>query len=589
MTNIKCNGAEIVLKSLIDQGTKILFGYPGGATLPIYDALFKQKRIKHILVRHEQGAIHAAEGFARSSGKIGVVCVTSGPGATNCVTGLADAYMDSIPLICLTGQVPTKLIGNDAFQEADITGITRPVTKHNYLVKNVKNLEKTIHEAFYIAQMGRPGPVLIDLPKDILNEQYYYKSLNKRNLSYPNYKPQLQVDSSSIKKVVSLMADSKKPIFYCGGGVINSGKNASYILTKLIKKTGFPCTNTLMGLGCFPAINKQFIGMLGMHGTYEANLAMHDSDLIIAVGARFDDRVTGNLSKFSPFAKKIHIDIDPSSINKNVKVDIALIGDVKTIINSIYLQLEKNKSFLKFENIKKWWSQINTWKKKNCLGYKKVNYPIKPQFAVERLYELTKNKDCFITTGVGQHQMWAAQYYKFNKPNRWMTSGGLGTMGYGLPAAIGAQIANPNKLVIDIDGEASFLMTMQELSTICQYKLPVKIFIVNNKWMGMVRQWQELIHSGRYSESYTESLPDFVKLAESFGIVGLKAEKSSEVDNAIKEMIKIKKPVLLDMVVDQKENCFPMIPSGAAHNEILLGPEDKTTDETINEEGMVLV
>jgi len=588
MTNIKCNGAEIVLKSLIDQGTKILFGYPGGATLPIYDALFKQKRIKHILVRHEQGAIHAAEGFARSSGKIGVVCVTSGPGATNCVTGLADAYMDSIPLICLTGQVPTKLIGNDAFQEADITGITRPVTKHNYLVKNVKNLEKTIHEAFYIAQMGRPGPVLIDLPKDILNEQYYYKSLNKRNLSYPNYKPQLQVDSSSIKKVVSLMADSKKPIFYCGGGVINSGKNASDILTKLIKKTGFPCTNTLMGLGCFPALDKQFIGMLGMHGTYEANLAMHDSDLIIAVGSRFDDRVTGNLSKFSPYAKKIHIDIDPSSINKNVKVDISLIGDVEKIARAIYLEVQKSNFFNNSNNLKNWWLQIANWQKKNCLGYKKVNYPIKPQHAIKRLYEITKNKDCFITTGVGQHQMWAAQYYKFNKPNRWMTSGGLGTMGYGLPAAIGAQIANPGKLVIDIDGEASFLMTMQELSTISQYKLPVKIFIVNNRWMGMVRQWQELMHGGRYSESYTASLPNFVKLAESFNIVGLKATKSSEIDGAIKDMVKIKKPVLLDMVVDQKENCFPMIPSGAAHNEILLGPEDETEDK-VNEEGMVLV
>ena len=588
MTNIKCNGAEIVLKSLIDQGTKILFGYPGGATLPIYDALFKQKRIKHILVRHEQGAIHAAEGFARSSGKIGVVCVTSGPGATNCVTGLADAYMDSIPLICLTGQVPTKLIGNDAFQEADITGITRPVTKHNYLVKNVKNLEKTIHEAFYIAQMGRPGPVLIDLPKDILNEQYYYKSLNKRNLSYPNYKPQLQVDSSSIKKVVSLMADSKKPIFYCGGGVINSGKNASDILTKLIKKTGFPCTNTLMGLGCFPALDKQFIGMLGMHGTYEANLAMHDSDLIIAVGSRFDDRVTGNLSKFSPYAKKIHIDIDPSSINKNVKVDISLIGDVEKIARAIYLEVQKSNFFNNSNNLKNWWLQIANWQKKNCLGYKKVNYPIKPQHAIKRLYEITKNKDCFITTGVGQHQMWAAQYYKFNKPNRWMTSGGLGTMGYGLPAAIGAQIANPGKLVIDIDGEASFLMTMQELSTISQYKLPVKIFIVNNRWMGMVRQWQELMHGGRYSESYTASLPNFVKLAESFNIVGLKATKSSEIDGAIKDMVKIKKSVLLDMVVDQKENCFPMIPSGAAHNEILLGPEDKTEDK-VNEEGMVLV
>ncbi|PPR35387.1 MAG: Acetolactate synthase isozyme 3 large subunit [Alphaproteobacteria bacterium MarineAlpha6_Bin4] len=581
------NGAKIVLKTLVDQGVDIIFGYPGGATLPIYDELFKQNKLKHILVRHEQGAVHAAEGYARSSGKVGVVCVTSGPGATNCVTGLADAYMDSIPIICLTGQVPTKLIGNDAFQEADTTGITRPVTKHNYLVKNVKDLEKIIHEAFAVAKSGRPGPVLIDLPKDVLNEEYN-KYKGKSKIKEINFKPTTNLDAGLTKKVIQLILKAKKPIFYCGGGVINSGVEASKILTKLINKTKFPCTNTLMGLGCFPAIDKQFIGMLGMHGTYEANLAMHDSDLIIAVGARFDDRVTGNLSKFSPYAKKIHIDIDPSSINKNVKVDIALIGDVKKIINSIYIELIKKKSLLKFNNIEKWWNQINTWKKKNCLGYKKINYPIKPQYAIQRLYELTKDKDCFITTGVGQHQMWAAQYYKFNKPNRWMTSGGLGTMGYGLPAAIGAQIANPNKLVVDVDGEASFLMTMQELSTICQYKLPVKIFIVNNRWMGMVRQWQELIHGGRYSESYTESLPDFVKLAESFGIIGLKAERSTEVDKVIKEMIKIKKPVLLDMVVDQKENCFPMIPSGAAHNEILLGPEDQT-DETINEEGMVLV
>ena len=586
--NIKCIGAEIVLRSLSDKGVKILFGYPGGATLPIYDELFKQKKIKHILVRHEQGAVHAAEGYARSSGNVGVLCVTSGPGATNCVTGLADAYMDSIPLICLTGQVPTKLIGNDAFQEADTTGITRSITKHNYLIKNIKDLEKIINEAFYIAQSGRPGPVLIDLPKDILNEEYYYQSLNKKKISYPNYKPQLEVDSNSIEKVVSLIVNSKKPIFYCGGGVINSGKNACNILTKLIRKTGFPCTNTLMGLGCFPAIDKQFIGMLGMHGTYEANLAMHDSDLIIAVGSRFDDRVTGNLSKFSPYAKKIHIDIDPSSINKNVKVDIALIGDVEKIIKAIYLEIQKSNSISNSNNLKNWWLQIANWQKKNCLGYKKVNHPIKPQYAIERLYEITKNKDCFITTGVGQHQMWAAQYYKFNKPNRWMTSGGLGTMGYGLPAAIGAQIANPGKLVIDIDGEASFLMTMQELSTISQYKLPVKIFIVNNKWMGMVRQWQELMHGGRYSESYTESLPDFVKLAESFNILGFKVTKSSDVDGSINEMIKIKKPVLIDMVVDQKENCFPMIPSGAAHNEILLGPEDQR-EETINEEGMVLI
>ena len=582
------NGAKIILKSLVDHGVEKIFGYPGGATLPIYDELFKQKKLKHILVRHEQGAVHAAEGYARSSGKIGVVCVTSGPGATNCVTGLADAYMDSIPLVCLTGQVPTKLIGNDAFQEADTTGITRPVTKHNYLVKNIKDLEKIIQEAFFVAKSGRPGPVLIDLPKDIQNEIYIYRG--KKRTKKINFQLKENINLNSIKNAVSLILKSKKPIFYCGGGVINSGIEASKVLTKLIRKTKFPCTNTLMGLGCYPATDKQFIGMLGMHGTYEANLAMHDSDLIIAVGARFDDRVTGNLSKFSPFAKKIHIDIDPSSINKNVKVDIALVGDVKSVLEKFVLAIKKKYPDFGNSNKQKiasWWSQIEIWRKKNSLGFKNSKEVIKPQFAVQRLYELTKAQDVFITTEVGQHQMWAAQHYKFDKPNRWMTSGGLGTMGYGLPAAVGVQVANPDKLVIDIAGEASVLMTMQEMSTAVQYNLPIKIFILNNEYMGMVRQWQELLHDKNYSESYTAALPDFVKLAEAYGCVGIRANKPEELDGKISEMLSVNRPVIFDCVVDKAENCYPMIPSGKPHNQMLLGEQDE--DDEISEEGKVLV
>ena len=582
------NGAKIVLKSLVDQGVDIIFGYPGGATLPIYDELFRQKKLKHILVRHEQGAVHAAEGYARSSGKVGVVCVTSGPGATNCVTGLADAYMDSIPIVCLTGQVPTKLIGNDAFQEADTTGITRPVTKHNYLVKNIKDLEKIMKEAFDVAKSGRPGPVLIDLPKDIQNEKYIYRG--KKRGKKINFQPKENINLNSIKQATSLILKSKKPIFYCGGGVINSGLEASKVLTKLIRKTKFPCTNTLMGLGCYPAVDKQFIGMLGMHGTYEANLAMHDSDLIIAVGARFDDRVTGNLSKFSPYAKKVHIDIDPSSINKNIKVDIALVGDVKIILEkliSVFRKKDPNLSDSNKQRTSAWWSQIEHWRKKNSLSFVNSKEVIKPQFAVQRLYDLTKAQDTFITTEVGQHQMWAAQHYKFDKPNRWMTSGGLGTMGYGLPAAVGVQVANPDKLVIDIAGEASVLMTMQEMSTAVQYKLPIKIFILNNEYMGMVRQWQELLHDKNYSESYTAALPDFVKLAEAYGCVGIRARKPEELDEKIEQMLTVNKPVIFDCVVDKVENCYPMIPSGKPHNEMLLGEKDE--EDEISDEGKVLV
>ena len=584
--------ADYVVQFLEQKKINTVFTVSGGGSIFLCDALYKAKKIKYIAHHHEQAASFAAEGYARSTGKPGVLLVTSGPGATNAVTALTDAYMDSVPLVCITGQVPTHLIGTDAFQECDTTGITRPCTKHNWLVKDVKKLSSIMHKAFEVATTGRPGPVLIDIPKDIQFAKGKYikpkelkNNKTKKNITFNGQDKDIEV-------AVELISKSSKPILYTGGGVINSGPRATQLLRELVSLTGFPITSTLQGLGAFPGNDQQFLGMLGMHGTYEANNAMYSCDLMINVGARFDDRITGKIDEFSPKSKKIHIDIDPSSINKNVKVDLALVGDVKLVLGkliSVFKEKHPNFENSNKQKVAAWWSQIENWRKKNSLGYINSKEVIKPQFAVQRLYELTKAQDVFITTEVGQHQMWAAQHYKFDKPNRWMTSGGLGTMGYGLPAAIGAQIANPNKLVIDIDGEASFLMTMQELSTICQYKLPVKIFIVNNKWMGMVRQWQELIHSGRYSESYTESLPDFVKLAESFGIVGLKAEKSSEVDNAIKEMIKIKKPVLLDMVVDQKENCFPMIPSGAAHNEILLGPEDKTTDETINEEGMVLV
>ena len=590
------SGAEIVLKALAEQGVDVIFGYPGGAVLPIYDALFQQNSVRHILVRAEAGAVHAAEGYARSTGKVGVVLVTSGPGATNAVTGLVDALMDSIPVVCLTGQVPTHLIGNDAFQEADTTGITRPATKHNYLVKDIRNLAKTVHEAFHVARSGRPGPVVIDLPKDILMAKGPYAGVPE--VAHPSYRPRTEPDPRAIAQAVDLMLAAKKPILYTGGGIVNSGPEASKALIELAHLTGFPVTNTLMGLGAMPASDPLFLGMLGMHGTYEANLAMHGCDVMVNIGARFDDRVTGRLNAFSPGSKKIHADIDPSSINKNVRVDVPVVGDAGNVIRAMIAEWNRRVASgvqPQKKALADWWTQIGEWRKRDCLAYRKSTDIIKPQYALERLQALTASRDdVFISTEVGQHQMWAAQFMKFQKPNRWMTSGGLGTMGYGLPAAMGVQIAHPDALVIDVAGEASILMNIQELSTIVQYRLPVKTFILNNQYMGMVRQWQELLHGSRYSESYMDSLPDFVKLAEAFGCVGLRASKVSEVDDVIKEMIAVKRPVVVDMCVDQKENCFPMIPSGAAHNEMILGPSDKSAGTgggkgQISEEGMVLV
>ncbi len=569
-------GAEIVFKCLKDQDVEYIFGYPGGAVLPIYDELKNHSSIKHILVRHEQGAGHAAEGYARSSGKPGVVLVTSGPGATNVVTALTDAYMDSVPLVCISGQVPTHLIGTDAFQECDTTGITRPCTKHNWLVKDIKDLSKVIHEAFKVATTGRPGPVLIDIPKDIQFAKTNYSNFKKEKKL--NGKPHNKFSTNEIDQLIDLISKAKKPVVYTGGGVINSGPQASETLKEFVRLIGFPITSTLQGLGAFPGDDNQFIGMLGMHGTYEANNAMHDCDLLINIGARFDDRITGKIDEFSPKSKKVHIDIDPSSINKIIKVDLAIVGDVNEVIKLTIKKINKKQNGLKNSNkqrISKWWEQISKWRTKDSLGFINSDKEIKPQHAVKRLYELTKNQDTFITTEVGQHQMWAAQHYKFNKPNRWMTSGGLGTMGYGLPAAVGVQIAHPDKLVIDIAGEASVLMTMQEMSTAVQYNLPIKIFILNNQYMGMVRQWQELLHEKNYSESYSEALPDFVKLAEAYGCKGIKADNPNELDDKIREMIDFKGPVIFDCHVDPNENCFPMIPSGKPHNQMILGPNDK--------------
>ena len=576
-------GAEVILRALKDHSVDHIFGYPGGAVLPLYDELFKSNDApKHILVRHEQGAAHAAEGYARSTGKPGILLVTSGPGATNAVTGLTDAMMDSIPLVCISGQVPTHLIGTDAFQEADTVGITRACTKHNWLVKDPNDLAKVIHEAFHVATSGRPGPVVVDVPKDIqFADAKYYPPIEFKN---ENYKPQLKPDMRFIDEAIELMANSKKPVFYTGGGVINSGPEASHLLKELALLTGFPVTSTLMGLGAFPSEESNWLGMLGMHGTYEANLAMNECDLLINIGARFDDRVTGRLDAFSPNSKKIHVDIDPSSINKTVPIDVPILGDCAYALEGLLL---KWKSKGHKVNLDSWYKKINDWRKKDSLSYKNSSDSIKPQFAIERLYELTKEKDTFITTEVGQHQMWAAQHYKFNKPNRWMTSGGLGTMGYGLPAAIGVQAAHPESLVIDIAGEASVLMNMQEMSTAVQHKLPIKIFIINNQYMGMVRQWQELLHGGRYSHSYTDSLPDFVKLAEAYGCLGVRASSPDELDKKIEEMLNYDGPVIFDCVVDQDENCYPMIPSGAAHNEMLLS-KDKDNKE-VSDEGKVLI
>jgi len=582
------SGAEILLKVLEDEGVEIIFGYPGGAVLPIYDALFKNNKIRHILVRHEQAAVHAAEGYARSTGKVGVVLVTSGPGATNAVTGLTDALMDSVPVVCLTGQVPTHLIGNDAFQEADTTGITRACTKHNYLIKDGEKLQHSVAEAFHVARSGRPGPVLIDLPKDLLMGEFKYIPNRIIEPAKRRYQPKVNPDDRLIAKAVSLMKKSTKPIIYGGGGLINSGPRASELLQELVEFSGWPTTLTLMGLGALPASDKHFIGMLGMHGTYEANLAMHECDLMLNLGARFDDRVTGRISGFSPGSCKIHVDIDPSSINKNVHVDLSIVGDAAIVLEKIIAEMKKQGFKSQSTSLKGWWSKINAWQAKKCLEFDQSGEVIKPQQAIKRLCELTRGLDPYVTTEVGQHQMWAAQYFDFELPNRWMTSGGLGTMGYGLPAALGVQVAKPDSLVIDISGEASFMMNMQELSTLSQYNLPVKIFIINNEWMGMVRQWQELIHGGRYSESYSASLPDFVKLAETFNMTGLVAHKPDDLDDVISKMLEVPGPVIADIRVAKEENCFPMIPSGAAHNEMILGPADQIK-KPVSEEGMVLV
>jgi acetolactate synthase-1/2/3 large subunit len=584
-------GAQMVVEALKDQGVDTVFGYPGGAVLPIYDAIFQQDHVKHVLVRHEQGAAHAAEGYARSTGKVGVLLVTSGPGATNAITGLTDALLDSIPLVCLTGQVPTHLIGSDAFQECDTVGITRHCTKHNYLVRSIEDLPRILHEAFYVARSGRPGPVVIDLPKDVQFALGMYHT--PANAQHKTYQPKLKGDMDRIRQALEMMKTAKRPVLYTGGGIINSGPVASTLLRELVELTGFPITSTLMGLGAYPASGKNWLGMLGMHGTYEANHTMHDCDLMIAIGARFDDRITGRLDAFSPGSKKIHIDIDPSSINKNVRADLPIIGDCAHVLEDMVRLWRSEGMKSDKEALAAWWKQIDHWRARKSLAFRPSKTAIKPQYAIQRLYELTKDRDTYITTEVGQHQMWAAQHYHFNEPNRWMTSGGLGTMGYGLPAAIGTQLAHPKSLVIDIAGEASIQMNIQEMSTAVQYRLPVKIFILNNEYMGMVRQWQELLHGGRYSESYSEALPDFVKLAEAYGGHGIRCSDPNDLDRAIKEMIDTPKPVIFDCVVEKEENCFPMIPSGKAHNEMILAElEDDAGIEIgsiIDEKGKMLV
>ena len=579
-------GAKMVVQALIDQGVDTVFGYPGGAVLPIYDEIFKQNEIRHILVRHEQGAVHAAEGYARSTGKPGVVLVTSGPGATNAVTGLTDALMDSIPLVVLTGQVPTFMIGSDAFQEADTVGITRPCTKHNWLVKETDRLAPILHEAFHVAKSGRPGPVLVDIPKDIQFASGNYVPSKKVPTS--QYRPKLKGDIEQITKLVEAIEKSEKPVLYTGGGVINSGNGASQLLRELVKSTNFPITSTLMGLGCYPASGNNWLGMLGMHGLYEANMAMHDCDLMINIGARFDDRITGRLDAFSPNSKKAHIDIDPSSINKVIHVDIPIIGDIAHVLDDVLNMWKARGRKTNSVAIDKWWGQIDEWRSVKCLNYKNSAKTIKPQYALERLEQLTRNRsDRFICTEVGQHQMWAAQFLGFEEPNQWMTSGGLGTMGYGFPASIGVQIAHPNALVINVAGEASWLMNMQEMGTAIQYKLPVKQFILNNERLGMVRQWQELLHGERYSHSWSDALPDFVKLADAFGAKGIMVSDPADLDDAILEMLSYDGPVLFDCLVEKHENCFPMIPSGKAHNEMILGEIGEK--DSVDSAGAVLV
>ena len=582
------SGAEIIVRALIDQGVDVLFGYPGGAVLPIYDALFAEPKLRHILVRHEQGATHAAEGYARSTGKPGVVLVTSGPGATNAVTGIVDALMDSIPMVVITGQVATHLIGTDAFQECDTIGITRPCTKHNYLVKSVEELPRVIHEAFHIATSGRPGPVVIDVPKDVQFAKAAYKGPQEVAFAH-NYRPKVKAEASRIAEAVQMIAKARRPVIYSGGGVINAGPRASELLREFAKLTGAPVTSTLMGLGAYPASDPQWLGMVGMHGSFESNNAMHDCDVMIAVGARFDDRVTGRLDAFAPTSRKIHIDIDASSIGKNVRADVGLVGDAASVLEDMIAAWKARNLSTDRAALDDWWRQIEGWRAKQCFRYRQDDKLIKPQYAIERLYQLTRDKDVYVTTEVGQHQMWAAQFFHFDAPNRWMTSGGLGTMGYGLPAAVGVQIAHPDSLVVDIAGDASVLMTMQEMSTAVQFDLPIKIFILNNEWMGMVRQWQQLLHGERYSHSYSSSLPDFVKLAEAYGAVGLRAENPAELDDKIREMVEVKRPVIFDCRVTKEENCFPMIPSGKAHNEMIMAEEARDLGSIIDDAGKRLV